>query len=361
MSLSSRLRRLFSNRPNVIQTRDGALPSPVKSRHPHWIVGRGLCMYRCEDFGSVPRNKRRSALELRLPVWSPFMRTGYHCVWSGASAMTWYWDEDKIAAGRGASSGRLRGAAARAAARVRVLPETVFHARKPDGLHLQPCREGFELQLWRANLLADSFWFPERPGGRQVGWFLGRQEGEARALPPESVAEAPDAEIAPQPWSTTLSPREWLEVNERGLVTACVLVLALVIVWQETRFWKVRHLERAAATELARLQDRLGPRLEARNELLRLRRTNRALVQILNEPSQAHLMLLVDRALPNAEAEFREWRYQQGELSVVVEDPDPDPIAYVRALEAEPLFDQVRAEPARGGEGRLEITLRVRG
>ena len=336
------------------------MPSPVKSPHPHWIVGRGLCMYRCEVFGNVPRNKRRSALELRLPVWSPFVRTGYHCVWSGASAMVWYWDEDKIAAGRGASGGRLRGAAARAAARVRVLPETVFHARKPDGLHQQPCREGFELQHWRANLLVDSFWFPERPRTRQVGWFLGRQEGEARALPPESVAVARDAEIAAEPWTTSLSLREWIEVNERGLVTACLLALALALVWQEARFWKVRHLERTAAAELARMEDRLGPLLAARNELLRLRRTNRALSRILNEPSQARLMLLVDRALPSAEAEFREWRYQQRELEVVVEDPNPDPIAYVRALEAEPLFEQVRAERSRG-ENRLEITLRVRG
>ena len=70
-------------------------------------------------------------------------------------------------------------------------------------------------------------------------------------------------------------------------------------------------------------------------------------------------MGLVARALPSAEAEFREWRYQQRELKVVVEDPDPDPIEYVRSLEAEPLFDQVKAEPARG-DNRLEITLRVR-
>lgn len=357
MSLSSPLRRLFFNRPNVIQTRDGAGPSPVRSRHPHWVVGRGLCMYRCEDFGGVPRSKRRSALELRLPVWSPFERTGYHCVWSGASAMVWYWDEEKIAAGRGAVRGRLRGAAARSAARVRVLPETVFHARRSDGLHLQPCREGFELQHWRANLLVDSFWFPERPRERQVAWFLGRQAG---APPSRSVVEAPSAEIDPEPWSTTLSPREWFESNERALVTVCLLALALGLVWQEARFWKVRHLEREAAAELAHLEDRLGPLLEARNELLRLRRTNRALARILNEPSQARLMLLVDRALPNAEAEFREWHYQQRELKLVVEDPDPDPIAYVRALEAEPLFDQVRAERSRG-ENQLEISLRVRG
>ena len=361
MNPFSPFRRLFSSKPNVIQTRDGTVESRAGSRHPHWIVGRGLCMYRCEDMSSVPRNRRRSALELKLPVWSPFVRTGYHCVWSGASAMLWYWDEDKIAAAREASGGGQPGARAKTAVRTRVLPETVFYARKPDGVCLQACREGFELQHWRADLLVDSFWFPERPRARQVGWFLGRQEGEARAAAPEPLPEAPGAELAPEPWSTALTPREWLEANERALVAACLVALSLAVLWQEARFWKVRHLEEGAAVELARMQDRLGPLLEARNELLRLRRTNRALSAILNEPSQARLMGLVDRALPSAEAEFREWRYQQHELKVVVEDPDPDPIAYVRALEAEPLFEQVRAEPARGGEGRLEITLRVRG
>ena len=362
MNLLSQLRRLFSNKPNLIQTRDGVRESRVESRHPHWLVGRGLCMYRCEDLSGVPRNRRRSALELKIPVWSPFVRTGHHCVWSGASAMLWYWDEDVIAAARRASGGgRAAGARVKAAARTRVLPETVFYARKPDGTFLQPCREGFELQHWRSNLLVDAFWFPDRPHARQVAWFLGRREGGAHAAAPEGVPEVPGAEIAPEPWSTSLTPREWLEAREGALVPACLLVLALVVVWQEARIWKVRHLEVEAAAELARMQDRLGPLLEARNELLGLRRTNLTLAAILSEPSQARLMALVDRALPSAGAEFREWRYQQGELAVVVEDPDPDPIAYVRALEAEPLFEQVWAELAPGGGSRLEITLRVRG
>ena len=343
-----------------MQTRDGASVSALRSRYPHWIVGRGLCMYRCEDFGSVPRNKRRSALELRIPVWSPFKRTGYHCVWSGSSAMVWYWDEDKIAAAREAEGGTRPGAGARAPAGVRVLPETVFHARKAEGFSLQPCREGFELQHWRAGLLLDSFWYPERPRARQVAWFIGRQEGEADVAPSGAVPEAPEAELAPEPWTTSRTLREWIEANERALVAALLLALTLAAVWQEARIWKVRHLEEAAAADFADLQNRLGPRLEARNEFLRLRQTNRALAAILNEPSQAYLMLRVDRALPNAEAEFREWSYQQRKLSVVVEEPDPDPVAYVRALQAERLFEKVRAEPSRG-ENQLEITLEVQG
>ena len=55
-------------------------------------------MYRHEDCSrACPRRKRRAALELKLPVWSPFERTGYHCVWSGSAAMVWFWDEDKVA------------------------------------------------------------------------------------------------------------------------------------------------------------------------------------------------------------------------------------------------------------------------
>ena len=359
MNLLFKLLRLFSGKPNVIQTRSGAVRLPVRSLPPHWIVGRDLCMYRREDFANVPRNKRRSALALKVPVWSPFERTGYHCVWSGSSAMVWLWDGDRIDAGREAFDPRSRDAGPGRGTHLRVLPETVFLARKPDGVHLQACREGFELQYWRANVLVDAFWFPSRPDERSLAWFLDRQGSGARPAPLKGVPKAASAGIAPEPWFSRLSPGEWLEANERAVVAMCLLALSLTVVWQETRFWKTRHLKDTVTGELARMQDELGPLLDARNELLRLRRTNRALTDILGTPSQALLMGLVDRAIPSPAAQFREWRYQQGELRVIVEDPDPDPIAYVRSLEAEPLFEQVRAEPARGDD-RIEITLRVR-
>ena len=316
-------------------------------------------MYRHEDFTGIPRNKRRAALALKLPVWSPFERTGHHCVWSGSAAMVWFWDEDAIVVDGKALDARRFEAAADRAARVRVLPETVFFTRKPAGVHLQACREGFELQHWRADVLVDAFWFPDRPNERQLRWFVGRQESEAYAIPHRNVPEAAGVDIAPEPWSSAHTPGEWFDVNERALVASCLLALLLAVVWQEARFWKTRHLKETVASELARMEDELGPLLDARNELLRLRRTNRALADILREPSQARLMGLVDRAIPNAAAQFREWRYQQRELRVIIEDPDPDPIAYVRALEAVPLFEQVRAEPA-PGDNRIAITLRVR-
>ena len=356
-----------------------------RSPHSHWIVGRDLCMYRREDFANVPRGKRRPALALKLPVWSPFERTGHHCVWSGSTAMVWFWDEDKIgavsavsdvsdetgatdapeapeapdASGASDSPDAPRpGVGVRDVAGLRVLPETVFYPRKADGLHLQRCREGIELQYWRSDLLVDAFWFPDHPDQDNLRWFIDRQAGGTETLCSSGLGVA-GGELAPEPWRVPLAPDEWLEANERRLVAACLLVLLVAAAWQEARFWKIRHLGGSVAAELARMQDELDPLLAARNELLSLHRTNRTLSAILREPSQALLMGLVDRAIPSAQARFREWHYQQRELKVVVEDPDLDPITYVRALEAEPLFDQVRAEPVRGDD-RLEITLRVR-
>ena len=377
MSLLSGLRRVFSGKSNVIQTREGAARLPGAAARSHWIVGRALCMYRREDFSAVPRSKRRAALELKLPVWSPFERTGHHCVWAGGAAMVWFWDADEIGPGAApepARPGARPGARVRPEARPRarpahrILPETVFYPRKRDGVHLQACREGFELQLWQGDVLADAFWFPEPPDEGAIGWFLDRQEsaalpGSALAAAAASSASPPllsDSAIVPDPWRVSRTAGEWLEANERTLVSAALLALALAAVWQEARFWKLRHLEEEAAAAFTRMQDDLGPLLAARNDFVRERRTNLALKALLREPSQAHVMALVSRALPSAEAEFREWRYQQRELRVVVTDPAPDPIAYVRALESEPLFEQVRAEPVRG-DNRLQITLRIRG
>ena len=356
----SKLRRLFFGKPGAIQTADGARPLSFRSTASTWIVGRGLCMYRCEDFTAVPRGRRRNALDFKLPVWSPFEHTGYHAVWRGGVAMVWFWDSDKVASARAEYATLLPKSRGRAS-RLRILPETVFHARKPNGLHLQPCVEGFEIQYWRAEVLADAFWFPEEPQASQLGWFVARQEGAA-GTPAPAGGDAPTPAsglMAPEPWPVSADPREWLAANQRVLTAACLLPLVLVLLWQEARYWKIRHLEATATRELDGLQSQLTPILEARKALLELRRTNLALLDALQEPSQASLMDAVDRAIPSPDARFREWRYQRGELTVLIEDRRPDPVSYIRSLEALPLFDQVKVKPHRGRE-RLEINLKVR-
>ena len=351
LKLPLELRRRFSNKPNAIQTRGGFEKLGIASLHRHWIVGRGLCMYRCENFDNVPKGRRRAALELQLPVWSPFGDTGYHCVWSGAAAMVWFWDADVVRV----QPGDLFDAAdTAAAAHVRILPETVFLPRRAEGIHLQPCREGFELQDWRGGVLMDSFWFPQRPDAGRIDWFCRRRGAEATAL---QAGEA--GEPAAEPWSSPVSPRDWVAANERPLVAAGFAVLLALLVWQEARLQKMDYLRVAAVDQLEQLEEDLGPALAARNDLLRLNTRNRTLAGILNQPSQALIMGLVDQAIPSESARFHAWRYQQGELRVTIEDPGLDPIAYVESLESVPLFDQVQVGQSQRNN-RVEITLRVR-
>ena len=351
LRLPEALRRRFSDKPNAIQMRDGVARLPARSLHRHWIVGRGLCMYRCEHFANVPRGRRPSALALQVPVWSPFENTGYHAVWSGATAMVWFWDSDVVAVRPQELFDRP---GPDAAARVRIRPETLFMPRKADGVHLQACREGFELQHWENEVLRDAFWLPSRPDEARIAWFCERR-GVAAGLAGAAEADA----MAPEPWPGTVPVREWALANERALAAGVLGALVLVLVWQEVRIGKMGHLGEAAAAELAQMEAQLGPALGARNELLRLRGRNEALARILNHPSQARIMGLAGQAMPGDDARFYRWRYQQGELRVTVEDPNFDPIAYVRALEAQPLFGQVHVGQSQRND-RVEIILRVR-
>ena len=307
-------------------------------------------MYRCEEFEHVPRAKRRSALALKLQVWSPFSATGFHCVWTGSTAMIWFWDAEAVH--EKTFEGRVNRENPE-----RVLPETVFFPRKPDGVSLQACHEGFELQYWRADVLLDSFWFAQRPDEDQTNWFLARRGISASAADPD-VPYAPASVCDSEPWTGRVSPSAWFETNERVLVAACVLALAMAALWQEVRFRKLQHLTRTSAVAFSRIQDEVAPSVRARNELVRLRTRNHVLSDLLAKPSQAYLMNEVDRTLPSPSATFHEWRYSRGELSLLVEDAAPDPIAYVRALEAHPLFHHVKAEPDREAD-RLKISMRV--
>ncbi len=350
LNFPKKLRHRFSDKPNAIQTRAGVSRLPARSPHRHWIVGRGLCMYRCADFTNVPGGRRPAALALQVPTWSPFENTGYHAVWSDAAAMVWYWDSDVVSV---RPEALFDNPGPQSAARVRIRPETLFFPRKPDGVHLQACQEGYELQHWQGDVLRDAFWLPNRPDDARLDWF-NRRCGVDAAL----SAETPADPVAPEPWAGAVPVREWLLTNERASVAAVLGLLLLVLAWQEVRIGKMHFLTDDAAEKWVRMEEALAPTLDARNELVRLRARNVALAAILNQPSQARIIGLAEQAVPGETTRFHQWRYQQGELRLTVEDPNLDPIAYVRALEAVPLFDQVQVGQSRRND-RVEITLRT--
>jgi len=336
------LRRRFSNNANVLQTADGAACVPGKSLHPHWIVGRGLCIYRCESFANVPKNRRRIALHLKIPLWSPFERTGHYACWRDSTAMVWLWDAAIV--------DEQPSKAVEPQRQWRFVPEPLFLPRKPDGTYLQPCAHGFELQVWRDDVVQESFWFADPPDDTVVTRVLGSAG--------TNVHQVPSSPRTAEPWPTPVAPVEWLQANERTLVASVLLALALAVVGLETRVWTVYAETAGAADRVATLEGDLGPILSDRTAFLDTRRRNAGMADLLAYPSQAALISLVDAAIPGDTATFYRWTYEYGELTVVVEDSGISPLDYVESLQREPRFEQVRVQLV-GGD-RLEISLRVK-
>ena len=365
--LANRLRhwrRRFARRPNAIQTRNGSEPLGFKSTHAHWIVGRDLCLYRQEDFAAIPKNRREAAVALRIPVWSPFEHTGHHCVWSGSTAMVWFWDQDAVdihPADLGLPETETASAdPASQTSRVRVLPESVFQPRHGTGLRLQACANGYDLQYWHDDILKDSLWLPQPPDAARIQGFLSQAPivaDDATAMTLEEPVASPPA-FAPDPWYSPLSPQAWLIANERTLVIAGLAIFAAVAAFEEARVWRYHFAHRAAVAELRHIDEELAPVLDARDELVTLNRRNDFLAGILNEPSQAELMVRVDRALPSDSTEFQAWRYQQRDLAMTLSDTTSlDTVAVVSGLQAEPMFKDV--QPGRARREGTEITLNV--
>ena len=313
-------------------------------------------MYRCERFANVPRHRRRAALELNLPLWSPFPRTGHHCVWADDTAMVWFWDASQVRqpGAQKENDEDLEGFFD-GAADTRVRPETVFYPRKTDGFHVQECRHGFEMQRWRDGALSGSFWLPERPDQLHIERFLA-SVGEGATAADLAVAAVPGA-LASEPWATPETPQEWVLRNERRLALAALAAFLVAASWQEARIWRVQWNAAGAAALLAERNEKLGPTLALRDEVRQLHRRNVDLASLLNVPSQARLMGLVHETIPDAQAQFQQWSYNQGDLNLVLKGPDISPVAYVQGLEQ--AFDRVELSQAQRPE-HIEISMQAR-
>jgi hypothetical protein len=323
---------------------------PFRSINSHWIVGRGKCMFRCENFGHIPKSKREGALANQVALWSPFENAEHHCVWSDDTAMVWFWDADLIDARQQTSHADSAGEDDR---QLLVRPETVFHTRHSNGAYLIDCADGCEIQFWENDVLIDAAYFPMPPTAQNIAGFMernGATDGELK--------RSSEAELNPEPWSTKPTIDEWLLFNERRLVAVLLIIISAIIVFQEVRIYRVKSAAESTETQFEALQTQVGPVLSTRNEAQRLRLRNQLLGLLLSAPSQALLMSAVDDALPSPAAHFREWHFQQGELRIIIEDSEANSLEYVRSLESHPLFDDVRVEQARGRD-RVELTMTV--
>ncbi len=345
----SQYRYHFYNKPVYINTSEGTFVVPRKGPRAQLLVGRGLSMFRYHDFSNVPKNRRALALAQKIALWSPFEKTDYHSHWDDSAAMVWYWDARQASNLPDEKPEETDIQAEHSA--LTKLPEAIFLPNRTEGVYIQQCQHGFDLQYWNSERLVDSRWFAEQPTDTSVKAFCVQHKvAEQATTSPLTWQQAP--------WRQVLSPQQWLQVYEKNIVVAALIALSAVFLWQETRYWKAHWLTGYAAEQYAQSSIDLDPLLQDRSEVQRYYQINEAILKVVGEPSQVRLMTDLSQAIPNDEALFKQWLFQRGQLEVTVEDASADPIEYVRRVQALPLFSDVHTEQARK-ENALKLVMKL--
>jgi hypothetical protein len=301
-------------------------------------LSRALCRFNRFDLSRLPAAKRKAALALQLPQWSPYQKSNYAVVWQNGYASVWCWDSGRID-GDFQKHGKVKKSQQK-------LPEPLLRAPLQTGLRLLKCLDGVEGQYWQETQLVVSRWWPQRPD--QQAWLTFQRDC---GIPPEQQEATSPVQELPfllQPWAKVDSPSN--STDDLSLVETTLYSVLLLFLGFATILLGIQHfqIERAIAqrsSELASIKSRAGPVLAAReaalNSLIRLK----GIVEIEPYPQPLTLMAAVADALPKDSGAFlREWDMTGNRLKIAISSPTTSiaGATYVQAFEKTGLFDDIQ-------------------
>ncbi|MGN8198321.1 hypothetical protein ACS8Y6_06500 [Salinisphaera sp. RV14] len=233
------------------------------------LLARELIHFEYLSFpAEITAAQRNKALALKIQAGSPYARTGHVALWDGNAAQVWFWDQARVSDIK----------------RAVVLPETLAHPPRADGVRLLALSTGYEAQVWQRGALRASRFWPEPPARAAWQAFI-RRAGQSASAP----AEPPAAETP-----------SWLERpyargagNELGqlraqtgkLWIAGFAVLALALAWQGTRYFKYQGLQHQLQQHIEALRQQSQPLIRARAQARSRLQKVQTLQQHLDQPS----------------------------------------------------------------------------
>lgn len=318
-----------------------------------WVLSRALCRFNTFDVQGVSRPQRRAALELEVRRWAPFAKPRWYAVGQEGLAQVWVWDGDSVDVSMAAAGVRE--------GRARVLPESVLHPRRDEGVVLVACLDGYEGQAWRAQELVASRWWRDIP--REDEWFrfqrdAGVDPGSIRGLPSEAAPVA----LADRPWAAPWGASLGVAggTRERWLVAAVAFTLLGSTLWLGSQYVKAAMALSEQRTRLAELERIASPVATARMQALAaLDRATALQTELDRFPDQAKLMQSVAALLPKQGVSIREWQYADGTLRLQINAPSAALTSdFVKRFLAAGLFQDVVAQPA-SASGVLAFSMGV--
>jgi hypothetical protein len=308
-----------------------------------------LCRFNRFDLSRLPAPKRKAALSLQLPQWSPFADSAYAIVWQDGFASVWCWDNSRVDAeiqklNRGAKSQQK-------------LPESLLRAPLQTGLRLLKCLNGAEGQYWQNGQLIVSRWWPQRPD--QYAWLAFQRDCGIPAEEQQAQATLQDLPFLQKPWAKVSAPggaSEDVPMAEVGLYTALVFGLGLTTVVMGLQHHQVSSAIAKRSAELSTIKSKAGKVFSAREEALNSLVRIRGIDSLEPHPPPLVLLEAVAETLPKSGGAYlKEWEMTGSHLKISVfsQDGNVSGASYVQALDKTGLFSNIQivtdAEPKTTG------------
>jgi hypothetical protein len=349
----SRLLRLLATTKRYRQSLGGVSAPAGGIGRSEWVLSRPLYRFSRFDLKSVPKPQRSQALALQIRQWAPFANTGCYLLWDQDHAQVWAWDADRAANAMAAK--QLKPGSAT------VVPETLLHQRRSQGVYLLACLDGFEGQVWRDHSLIASRWWPGMPN--EVEWINLQRDA---ASPPELQSKAVPAAIGLQwmekPWGKAVPLGASTEAGgtaEAWAVPLFVLCLFSWSAWYGVQLIKLNSVLSEQAAELSALTLRAEPVTRARARALDAISRINQLQAIDPYLDQVSLMAKVAETFPKDGAYLKEWEFLNGKLKLLIASPNKlASSAYVKLFQGLGILRNVQAVAA-ADPANLSLSMEV--
>lgn len=291
-------------------------------------MSRALCRFNRFDLSRLPAAKRKAALALQLPQWSPFTDSAYAIIWQQGFASVWCWDNSRIDA-EILKHGRQPKAEQK-------IPETLLRAPHQEGLRLTRCLEGVEGQYWQDAQLVASRWWPQSP--KAEDWLSFQRDCGVPAEQQQAAIVLRDLPLLVQPWSkisNLAGSTGELPLAELASYGALLLLLGLATVYFGLQHFQIKSAISNGTVELAALKKKAAPLFDAREAALGSLARLKAIYALERYPQPLALMAMVAKVLPKDGAFVREWEMTDNQLRLTVNSPNLNiaGTTYVEALE----------------------------
>jgi hypothetical protein len=319
------------------------LPDEIVFESATLIIPRKYLFYQCMDFEAVPRALHANLLLQRVRQLSPFNAPASWQVTEANTTQVWFWDAERVA----------RMHHEQDLPTLSVVPETMLYPPLDNGLRVQPCLEGWELQCWSAKFLRHSRWFATKPDMRDQADFV-RVCGAAK----DDVWVDGETTLLSKPWNEKAF---WSKEHLLDEKVAPRLVFGVFIAWLFLQIglglgvWvKESYLSASVTAKNNRLVDLV----RQRDGAMAQQEFNQAVSNLVQSPSQLQLLAEARSCLSAFNFMILDWQYQHGQLSLLLQQENLDNRALIEACNKSPLFSDIRAEPgAAPNQTRLLFTL----